>query len=291
MIRRNIKVIDDPSFSQEVYEFGEGYPKIMFTAGIHGNEVTGIYVAERLIEYFSKKPPLLGSIKIMPRCNPIAIRQRSRTAFYDNIDMNRIFPGSEDGSPTLKAANNIWKEAEDMDIVIDLHCCGQHGLPYILAIYDELPEVKELSTKLNMERLIKSEGSDGQLFIELCRERKQKSFVIELPSGHSPGCINVEVAEDCYDALLNLLKYKGIIHGEYVENPPIAYGNIKDIIARDSGLWVPLVDKGENIEKGQVLGELNGKKIIADEEGTILMIVPRSYLFINDYIVFYIQER
>ena len=33
----------------DVYTFGSGEPHITFTAGIHGNEVSGIYVAQRLI--------------------------------------------------------------------------------------------------------------------------------------------------------------------------------------------------------------------------------------------------
>lgn len=39
----------------DVYTFGSGEPHITFTAGIHGNEVSGIYVAQRLIGHFIKK--------------------------------------------------------------------------------------------------------------------------------------------------------------------------------------------------------------------------------------------
>lgn len=41
----------------DVYTFGSGEPHITFTAGIHGNEVSGIYVAQRLIGHFIKNPP------------------------------------------------------------------------------------------------------------------------------------------------------------------------------------------------------------------------------------------
>ena len=290
MLKRSRVVFDIPSFSQEIYYYGEGSPKIMFTAGVHGDEVTGVYVAEKLIEYFNDNEPLKGSIKIMPKCNPAATRQFRRRAFYDDIDMNRIFPGTNDGSPTLKAAQNIWQESEEMDIIIDIHCCGQYGMTYILAVYDEFPEVKELCMKLNIPRLVKSEGTPGQLFTESCRKRGQKAIIIELPSGHSPGAINFEAAEECYEALLNFLRYECILDGEYVEKLPIAYGKIKEILAEDNGLWLPEVCKGEKVKEGQILGKINNKEIVANEEGTILMIVPGSYLYTDDCIVTYIQE-
>ena len=42
----------------EVHTFGTGAPHITFTAGVHGNEVSGIYVAQQLIAFFEKNPPL-----------------------------------------------------------------------------------------------------------------------------------------------------------------------------------------------------------------------------------------
>ncbi len=290
MPKRSRVVFDIPAFSQEIYEYGKGSPKIMFTAGIHGDEVTGIYVAERLIEYFNDNEPIKGSIKIMPKCNPAATRQLTRRAFYDGIDMNRIFPGNINGSPTFEAAQNIWQESEEMDIIIDLHCCGQYGMTYILATHSQFPEVKELCMKLNMPRLVESEGTAGQLFTESCNKRGQKAIIIELPSGHSPGAINFDAAEECYEALINLLRNEGVIHGEYISNPPTVYGTIKDVIAEDNGLWLPQVNKGDKIKKGQTIGRLNNKEIVANEDGTILMILPGSYLYIDDCIFTYIQE-
>ncbi len=290
MLKRSREVYDIPSFSQEVYEYGEGSPKIMFTAGIHGDEVTGIYVAEKLIEYFNDNEPMRGSIKIMPKCNPAATRQFSRKVFYDDIDMNRIFPGAIDGSPTLKAAQNIWQESEGMDVIIDIHCCGQYSMTYILAMHDEFLGVKELSMKLNIPRLVESEGTAGQFFTESCNKRGQKALIIELPRGHSLGAINFEAAEECYEALLNLLRAEGMIKGEYIHNPPTVYGKIKDIAAKDNGLWLPQVNKGDKVKKGQVIGRLNGKEVVAYEEGVILMVVPGSYLYIDDCIIMYMQE-
>ena len=44
------------SAAYEVHTFGSGAPHITFTAGIHGNEVSGIYVAQQLIAFLPKMP-------------------------------------------------------------------------------------------------------------------------------------------------------------------------------------------------------------------------------------------
>ena len=128
-------------FSQNIYEFGEGNPKIMITSGVHGDEVTAIYVIENLIKYLQSKEIIKGSIKIVSNSNPFAVNDISRKAHIDNVDMNRIFPGNPQGSEAFKAANSLWEESKDMETIIDVHCCSQNSMPYILAIYNEKPEL------------------------------------------------------------------------------------------------------------------------------------------------------
>lgn len=290
---RTIEINDVPSFFHEIYEFGteEKFPEIVITAGIHGDEVTGIYVAERLIEYFNENEPENGRIKIIPRCNPAATRQIKRCSFYDGMDMNRIFPGSKDGSTTMRAVHKIWMESENADIIIDLHCCSQSSMMYALAIYDEFPEVENLVKGLSIPNLVLSEGVGGQLFTESCRKRGQKSFIIELPSGICPGAVNFQAADECFDAVLNMLAFQGVIKGKYVDNPPKSYGRIKDVLSNENGLWFPHVKNSQLIKKGDILGNISGMDVLAPEDGKVLITVPGSYVFAGDNILSYVQDK
>lgn len=291
MEKRKIEVSDNPSFYQEVYEYGDGNPKVMVTGGIHGDEVTGIYVAQKLIKYFNDCGPIKGSLKIMPKCNPVATRQMKRRAFYDEIDMNRIFPGNKSSSPTMRAAHNIWQESENMDIIIDIHCCSSHSMMYALAIYDEFPKVECLIKSLTIQNLVQSEGVEGQFFTELCRKRGQKAFIIELPSANGKGAINFDAAKECFEALLNLFRCEGIIKGDSINKPPTSYGKIKDVLAKNNGLWIPQVKNGDNLIKGDIIGNINGRDIAVPEDGTVLITIPGSYLFTDDCLLSYIQEK
>ena len=167
----------------DVYTFGSGEPRITFTAGIHGNEVSGIYVAQRLIGHFIKNPPVKGTVKIIPTVNAAAMRCMQRRSPFDAIDLNRVFPGNESGSISHKLAASIYSETADADILVDLHCCGQHGLPYILSVYSESAKVRNLVSRITMPIAVHSEGLGGQLFTESCRKRAQAACIIEIPSG------------------------------------------------------------------------------------------------------------
>ncbi len=288
---RKLVVEDNPSFEQEVYEFGENHPKLMITAGIHGDEVAGIAIAYEMIELLNNTELKKGSIKIMPKCNPVATRVFNRTSFYDDVDMNRIFPGNEIEGPTYKAAKNVWNEASDMDIIIDLHCANQYSIPYILSVYDEFPEVLSVINHLPLKNLVQSSGLRGQFFVESIYQRKQKSFIIELPSGSSKGAIKNTYVFECINALKSLFIALGFIEGEAIYNPPIYYGEIFDVKTSNSGLFKPIKSSGDEVKKGELIGKIGNTEIIANIDSKIHFIIPDSYVYKGDSIYSYIVRK
>lgn len=275
-----------------VYTFGSGSPRITFTAGIHGNEVSGIYVAERLIDYFTKNEPICGTVKIIPRVNPNATRCMQRRSPFDGEDLNRIFPGDESKSISHKLAAAIYEETADADVLIDLHCCGQHGLPYILSVYSESDSVRRLVSSITMPIAVHSEGLGGQLFTEACRKRGQAACIIEIPSGAGSGAINEEYSQMCCNGLIDALRTMGVTGGCVMGTSPRFYGKLIDVYAPEAGLWRPLIDKGTNVKSGDVIGRINGRDVCAAEDGMIINISPLSYIFDDDLSVgMYIREE
>lgn len=291
MNMRKIIVEDNPSFEQEVYEFGENHPKLMITAGIHGDEVAGISIAYELIEFLNSTKLKNGSIKIMPKCNPVATRGFSRTSFYDGVDMNRIFPGNEIDGATHKAAKNIWDEACDMDIIIDLHCANQYSIPYILSIYDKFPKALSVINHLPLDNLVQSAGLRGQFFVESNYLREQIAFIIEIPSGSSKGAINTHLAKKCFEALKNLLIALDFIEGKTVNNPPTYYGEIFEIKTPASGLFKPIKSSGDMVYEGEILGEIGDFKLIAETDLKVHSIIPDSFVYKGDFIYSYILKK
>ncbi len=263
----------------EKHEFGAGKPVVVFTAGVHGDEVTGVYTARRLVAHLEKHPPVKGTVRVLPVVNPNAMRCLARRSPFDKADMNRIFPGNASGSTSERVAAAVWRETEDADAVVDLHCCSQYLLPYILSVFDEFENLPAFVSRITMPVAIRSEGTPGQLFTESCRRRNQTACVIELPSGNGDGVINKKDSDVCFAALLDLLCSYGMLAGEIEGKAPAFYGRLTDVDAPCAGLWTPAVEKGTFVKRGEVLGTLDAATVTAPEDALVMAIQPMCFLF------------
>jgi Predicted deacylase len=276
----------------EVYSFGSGAPRAYFTAGIHGNEVTGVYVARRLIEYFSAHSPLCGTVTIIPTVNATAMRCMQRRCPFDGEDLNRIFPGNDEGSLSHRLAAAVWQETEGADILIDLHCCGQFGQPYILSVYSESEKVRALVRRIPLPVAVHSEGSGGQLFTDATRVRNQAACIIELPSGAGDGSVNAPVGDQCFAALLELLRTEGVVAGKPAGTSPSFYGTLLDAESEMTGLWQPAIFRGDRVAKGQTIGTVDGAPVSAPQDGMVMSVRPCAYLRPGDrWVMMYVQPE
>ena len=259
-------------------DFGSGHPQICITAGIHGDEVSGIYTAQRLIAYLKTHPLLRGSVRVIPIVNQAAYAAQSRRDPADNEDLNRIFPGDPGGSPSFRLARSVYDETEDAAMMVDLHCCGGHGLPYVLSVYSESDNTRSLVSSLSLPVAIHSQGTGGQLFVEAGRRRNQAACIIELPSAFGRGAINLPLAEQCLDALLDLFRSQGMLPGERQGKPPVLLGKLQDRETPQQGLWLPKAQKGTWVDRGMAAGELNGERICFESEGFLMSLRPAAFL-------------
>lgn len=262
-----------------VYRFGAGRPRFLITAGLHGSEVTGQYAASRLVEAMKglEETPS-GEIVIMPRCNPSAFRRMHRTSPFDDVDMNRAFPGDEGGSPTQVLTARIWDVAVDCDYIVDLHCAGPFAAPYTLAQYEEYDNCRELAGMLDIPAIVQSGGSEGQLFVEAAR-RGIPAVVIELPGGGPDGIIDLAAGEEACGALTRLLTLLQILPGDSTEPNPRFCTQLKKVTASREGLYLPQMAPGERFQGGDVVGILGGDHILAEGRGYCVVNRPAGYVF------------
>lgn len=92
--------------------------KVFIISGIHGNEVGGIGASERIITQKYE----WADMTIIPRANEEAYKLKVRNPYYMS-DLNRAFPGKENGTDTERLAYEIFNLVKKgkPDIVIDLH--------------------------------------------------------------------------------------------------------------------------------------------------------------------------
>ncbi|WP_281200546.1 M14 family metallopeptidase [Staphylococcus schleiferi] len=281
----------DPSLSTyDIYTFGndnEG-PQVFITAGIHGVEQTAIYVAYRLIELLPKYQ-VKGSIKVIPIVNKPAYFNRTRNSPYDNLDLNRVFPGDEKGTQTMQLAHSIWRETRSADYIIDLHCCGQHGSNYVMSLYQNYDAQYELAHQLGIRHVVRSGGASGQLFLEACKYGQQAAL-LELKGGQPDGMIDLETSEFAINRLLRFLSLVDAIEIENINNDIencVFHDKIGTICADEHGFFNPKCQSGHHYLKGEVLGELNQKPIVAQYDGLVTAVNYPRYTFTGERMIRY----
>jgi hypothetical protein len=101
-----------------VFDSGAPGPKVLLQAGIHGDEVAGIFALEQILAGIKVHS---GTLIILPRMNPPAI-QVGRRSF--NLDLNRLFPGVPIPQPYEYAlAREIYDLVQNyrIEYVLSLH--------------------------------------------------------------------------------------------------------------------------------------------------------------------------
>lgn len=93
-------------------------PTVFVVAGIHGDETAG-WSAGNLL---AKASIQAGKLLIISPANALGAKNSTRYV-TDHQDLNRSFPGSEDGSCAEQLANAIFKEIDSAqpDLLFDLH--------------------------------------------------------------------------------------------------------------------------------------------------------------------------
>ena len=72
--------------------------RVAIVTGTHGDELEGQFVCYELLRRLKAEPDCLkGIVDVYPALNPLGIDSITRGIPMFDLDMNRIFPGSEDG--------------------------------------------------------------------------------------------------------------------------------------------------------------------------------------------------
>ena len=255
-------------------------PSVVITAGVHGDEQTGIHTAKLVCERL-KQSAVLGKVTILPFCNLEASRARRRQAPQDGLDLNRTFPGKADGSYSEQLAWHIWQLTDGYDYLLDLHCCGLYGSTYGMGFYSRHPWAEELLNALMLDTVVHTKGTRGQLYIEAAERRGQKGVLIELPGGQPGGIIDLPAAEKCADGVMNYLMHIGAVEGQAQPWDKTAFCStlIDCGAAAHDGLFRPAVPAGKEVDKGELLGWLDDEPMTAPCDAVATMISPMRYAF------------
>ncbi len=138
-------------------------PKIFITAGIHGDELSGIEIIRRIHEHI-KVSHLSGTIFTVPVVNVHGVMMQKRY-FTDRRDLNRCFPGKKSGTLATRLAYGLMHQVvRHCDYGIDLHtgAIGHLNIPQLRVDFT-VPGTKEFARSFGAPVILVSKQRDGSL--------------------------------------------------------------------------------------------------------------------------------
>ena len=147
-------------------------PTVFVSAAIHGDEIVGTAVVQRLAQQLDPQA-LAGTVLLVPVANIFGFINHSRH-LPDRRDLNRSFPGSANGSLAGQLANIFYREVVGRcSLGIDIHTAAIHryNLPQV-RIAAGNTRLVELAMAFGAPVIIESHLRDGSL-----RDLAQKNGV------------------------------------------------------------------------------------------------------------------
>ena len=240
---------------------GKNNTRLSLVTGTHGDELEGQYLAYMVGSFVDRHSDLLdGILDIYPALNPMGIDSITRGIPMFDLDMNRVFPGSRDGTMAEAICGAIVDDISGSDVCIDVHSSN--------IFLKEIPQIRisvpTAATLVPYAKLMNVDFvwiHDAATVLEstlahTLNTRGTKTLVVEMGVGMR---ITKEYCEQLFDGVLNLMKHLGMWKGETspVREPVISEGHEVGFVNSDAaGIFVPCADFGENVKQGDHIGDV-----------------------------------
>lgn len=237
---------------------------LLITGLIHGNEVLGVEVINRLVSRFAYDSSLKISLGFV-LCNIEAAKKNVR---YIETDLNRSFLVKEVKSIEQKRAAELAQIVDQADFVFDIHQTSEPSLnPFFIFKHDHatIQMVHQLLPQFPMVTFGGNGFSqNGKTMIEYAGTIGTKAIVIECgQNGFSDG-LSFKLESACLGLIKNLNKNKI----RPLEKIPVVY-LVESIVHAGHTALVPGLTSYMPITQGQVLAYDNGLEIKAPFNGRL----------------------
>ncbi|MGN0983792.1 MAG: M14 family metallopeptidase [Gemmiger sp.] len=251
-------------FEIEGFRFGKGDKACAVVGGIRGNEVQQMYVCARLVKALCRLEEQ-GAIQsgseilVIPCVNRFSMNVGSRFWPMDNTDINRMFPGYDQGETTQRIAAALFETVKG-------YRYGIHFASFYLP-GDFVPHVRMMNTGYQTASL-------GNLFglpYVVMRTPKPidtttlnynwqiwESNAFSLYTKETSR-IDEASANQAVSAVLRYLSRVGVVkyacHSGYMSTV-VNEGDMATVLTPAGGIFRPRKAPGDEVEYGEVIGEI-----------------------------------
>lgn len=233
-------------------------PRLLLTAGIHGDELNGIDVIHRLASI--DPATLAGTLVMVPGLNTPGLLQSTREWTPDfsraSPNLNRVMPGVDGGRGIDDYAGRLWTRLlrHNADQAVDLHTQSR-GTAYPMYAFASTPRTRVMAELVAPDIIKLDPGEKGTVENELTNDGVP---AITLELGR-PEMFHTAMVGRTVAGIVNLMREMKMLDGPVVPRSPITFtGNKQDVVrAPQSGFAVLAVGLNSDVAKGDEVAILS----------------------------------
>lgn len=251
-------------------------PSIFISAGMHGNEINGVYLIKNFVEWLNQnvdEESFVGTIFIVPLLNPSAFAKKRRSHPIDNRDLNRAFDVLRSNNLDSITSNNqinsiseqiafqLTEEIFEKCIMgIDFHDSGKYAqfVPHTRIHKNDLDNcvscTRSMARVFGTKYILEREGDAGMMAVALNNLFNIPVITVEIGGGLM---IDSHLVDVGLKGIRNILYSYRMIPGS-ISLPKEQFVINKRYIIRalTAGVIQLSVQLGDKVKKGTLIGEL-----------------------------------
>ncbi|MDR7521504.1 MAG: succinylglutamate desuccinylase/aspartoacylase family protein [Armatimonadota bacterium] len=257
-------------------------PTVCITAGVHGAEYVGIEAAIRTANGLDPRT-LRGTVVVVPVANPPAFAARSiYVCPLDGKNLNRVFPGSTDGSASERIAHALFTEAiSRADAHVDLHGgdLNEALVPFVIYSREAAPRVVARSRAMAEAfglRYVVAGSIPGAAFAAAAAA----GIPSILPEAGGQGVLDEVMVGLHLRGIRNVLGLLGMIPAQpHAVEAPVAVSSFVWVRSEYAGLFYPRLRVGAEVASGEPAGEIRDwygqtlARLTSPASGVVLFVV------------------
>lgn len=243
-------------------------PRLALVAGLHGNELNGVFVLARLADFLKRihagerrGQRLCERVLLIPAVNVLGVNSRSRAWPFDKTDINRCFPGQVEGDTAQRIAAAVLAATRSAYYRVDIHSSNQdiEELPQV-RLYEPNDDERASACLFGLPAVI--ERPVNPIFTtnlaHAWRRYGGENFVIQ--AGRA-GNLQTAHCETLFRGLVAFLDRAGIVSGIALpeDEEHLHYFGLNQsfaLLADHAGIFVSRLEVGRWVQAGELLGHV-----------------------------------
>ena len=263
-------------------------PVVLFTAGIHGDEVNGVEIIRQLISKGINRPKK-GTIICIPVLNIFGFLNKTRE-LPDGRELNRVFPGSKTGSLASQVAFKLMNEIiPQVNFIIDHHTGGAGRF--------NAPQIRIIKGVVKLKKWAKTYGAPYVIYSKkIPKSLRSACHKLNIPillfEGGKSNHIDRLVTNSGVNGAKRILENLGMLASKFKVSKPkkniVFIEESKWIRAKSSGLFRPSIKLNSKVQKETILGYITdaygkfNQSVKADCDGYIINVNEDPIVYKGD---------